>query len=265
MPFTFAVFVICGSALAGLPLFSGFLSKDAILTALTQWLGDGMSWRWLILVAALLVSFITVVYTFRMIWSVFAGDGRLTRSLDIEEPPLAMLIPMGAFAAGSVWLLFSFNPLSYSGWIYAALDGTANVHAATVTIFSAGWVILALITAYVSRKKVIDASLPANGFYLDAMYETLLARPTVWFGVVLQQIDLRWIDRTLHLFAYGQVILAHFSAWVDRVIVDGLVETIAGSARLTGSFARSFQGGNVQLYVFWAVFGIIIFIFWMLL
>jgi NADH-quinone oxidoreductase subunit L len=265
LPFTFAIFVICGSALAGLPFFSGFLSKDAILTALIQWSGDSLSWRWLIVAVAFLVSFATVIYTFRMIWSVFAGEGRLTRSLNIEEPPIAMLAPMGALAAGSLWVLFSFNPFSFSGWVFTALGGTAANHAAAVTYISAAWVMLALIIAYVLRQKVIDAAVLTHTFYLDTCYDAVFIRPAMRLGVILQSVDLHWIDRALHLTAYGHLIVAHFSAWIDRVIVDGLVDTIAGSARLTGLFARSFQGGKVQLYVFWALFGLIIFIFWMLL
>jgi NADH-quinone oxidoreductase subunit L len=48
-------------------------------------------------------------------------------------------------------------------------------------------------------------------------------------------------------------------------MVDGAVDGAAGLARVLGSFARSFQSGKIQLYIFWAVFAIIIFIIWTLL
>jgi NADH-quinone oxidoreductase subunit L len=63
---------------------------------------------------------------------------------------------------------------------------------------------------------------------------------------------------------YAQVIVAHVVAWIDRVFIDGTVNGTARLAGFGGKVTRSFQGGNIQLYIFWAVLTIIIFIIWAL-
>ncbi len=47
--------------------------------------------------------------------------------------------------------------------------------------------------------------------------------------------------------------------------VDGSVDGVAGVAKGIGSFTRSFQGGKIQLYIFWAIFAIIIFLIWLII
>lgn len=80
----------------------------------------------------------------------------------------------------------------------------------------------------------------------------------------VSSFDRNWIDKGIHGVAYAQVIFAHVVAWVDRVFIDGTVNGTARLAGFGGKITRSFQGGNIQLYIFWAVFAIIIFIIWAL-
>jgi NADH-quinone oxidoreductase subunit L len=70
MPFTFACFVIGGLALAGVPPFSGFFSKDEIL-AYTAARED---WHIVLAVVGYVAAFLTAVYTFRMIFRAFLGE-----------------------------------------------------------------------------------------------------------------------------------------------------------------------------------------------
>jgi len=70
MPFTFACFVIGGLALAGIPPFSGFWSKDEIISLI----GERGGWHWILFTAAYIGSFLTAVYTWRMIFRAFWGD-----------------------------------------------------------------------------------------------------------------------------------------------------------------------------------------------
>jgi NADH-quinone oxidoreductase subunit L len=70
MPFTFGCFVIGGLALAGVPPFSGFFSKDEILLLI----GDRGGWYWILYVAGYVGAFLTGVYTFRMIFRAFFGE-----------------------------------------------------------------------------------------------------------------------------------------------------------------------------------------------
>src|SRR5687767_14558837 len=70
MPFTFAAMVIGGLALAGVPPFSGFFSKDEILLLV----GERGGWHWILYVVGYLAAFLTAIYTFRMIFRAFYGD-----------------------------------------------------------------------------------------------------------------------------------------------------------------------------------------------
>jgi NADH-quinone oxidoreductase subunit L len=70
MPFTFACFVIGGLALAAVPPFAGFFSKDEILL----FIGHRGGWHWILYVVGYLGSMVTAIYTFRMIFRAFWGE-----------------------------------------------------------------------------------------------------------------------------------------------------------------------------------------------
>jgi NADH-quinone oxidoreductase subunit L len=70
MPFTFGCFVIGGLALSGIPPFSGFWSKDEIISLVAERGG----WHWILFGAAYVGSFLTAVYTWRMIFRAFYGE-----------------------------------------------------------------------------------------------------------------------------------------------------------------------------------------------
>jgi NADH-quinone oxidoreductase subunit L len=80
MPFTYGCMVIGGLALAGIPPFSGFFSKDEILLLI----GDRGGWYWALYVAGYLGAFLTGVYTFRMIFRAFWGDPA-PEAIELEE------------------------------------------------------------------------------------------------------------------------------------------------------------------------------------
>src|SRR4051794_22521009 len=70
MPFTFGCFVVGGLALSGVPPFSGFWSKDEIISLVAERGG----WHWILFVAGYIGSFLTAVYTWRMIFRAFWGE-----------------------------------------------------------------------------------------------------------------------------------------------------------------------------------------------
>jgi NADH-quinone oxidoreductase subunit L len=70
MPFTFGCFVVGGLALAGVPPFSGFFSKDEILA----YVAARDDWHIILAVVGYVAAFMTAVYTFRMIFRAFLGE-----------------------------------------------------------------------------------------------------------------------------------------------------------------------------------------------
>jgi NADH-quinone oxidoreductase subunit L len=264
LPYTLIMFVLSGASLAGIPFFSGFISKDAIVTSVFAW-SDGITWRWIILLCCFCVSFITVLYAFRLIWTVFFGQERSTAKLSVVEPPPVMRAPMAILAAASIWIVASINPFDFSGWVYSGLASGRQVHLGIIGIISAAWILLALLTAYFIRNISINAPLMRSGFYLNDIYKRVIEIPAFKAADVTTQTDKKWIDGILHFSAYVQLIIAHVTGWIDRAIVDGVVDDAAGMAKGIGIFIRTFQSGKIQLYVFWASFAIIIFIIWTLL
>ncbi len=267
LPFTFAAFVISGAALAGIPFFSGFLSKDAILTALLYWKGETFTWRWGVFGGAFLVSFLTALYTIRLIAKVFLGDERKTASLTVREPSWRMRGPVALLALGSFWFFVSWNPLNYHGWLYQPWRADENFHSALLVFISAAWVLIACAVGYYifRQPRTVQAPLLLNSFYVDRLYTQTIATRTYALALLTEKLDRRWIDGFLHFAAYGHVTLAYLTGWFDRVIIDGTVNGIAALIRTIGSFTRSFQGGKIQLYIFWSVLSIIIFLIWTLL
>lgn len=263
LPFTFAAMVISGAALAGLPLSSGFVSKEAIFTALYSWKGDTAHLRWVILGLAFIVSFITVLYIFRLIAKIFLGEERKTQSLTISEPPMIMRAPVALLAFASLWFIVSINPFSTGGWLMAK----QSQHDITLTVFSIVWILMAIAVAFLLYRKNrwLTSALLLKSFYLDWLYERTIITPTLAVAGVTEKTDRKIIDGFLHSLAYGQVLFAHIVSWFDRIIIDGTVNGVAYSSRLLGSFTRSFQGGKIQLYIFWSIFAIIIFLIWSLI
>jgi NADH-quinone oxidoreductase subunit L len=260
LPTVFGAFIVAGSSLAGLPFFSGFLSKDAILTAIVSWADAGSSWKWFIAAGVFIVSFLTMVYTFRLIWTIFCGEEKKTTGMSVVEPPVVMQAPLVMLAVCSLWIIVSWNPFVHTRW------GKLNLeHNWSITLFSMVWVIGALATSYLVRKKSFNYHTLLQGFYFDQLYHWTTKNIGLAISQTTAKIDKQWIDGFIHATAYGQVIIAHVTGWIDRAIVDGTVNGLAGMAKGVGAFTRSFQDGKIQLYIFWSVFTIIIFLIWTLL
>lgn len=263
LPFTFLAVLVSGASLAGIPFFSGFLSKEAILSALMEYPADTHGGKWVILLITIVVMFLTVAYMFRCVSRIFLGESRVKLPDALPGEPFVMRAPVALLAACSLWFIVSINPLDARGWLSVSLRPAGT----TLTLFSIAWVGLALLVSWIVMKKDRwpQSQTLMHTFYLDRLYNMLFAHPVVALATYTEKSDRRIIDGFLHALAYGQIIIAHLAAWCDRAIIDGSVNGAATLARVTGSFARSFQGGKIQLYIFWALFAIIIFLIWSLI
>lgn len=261
LPLTFIVFLVCGASLAALPLFSGFQSKESILVSMMLWDGFSLPWKVLSIILVLVTSFITVCYTFRLIWFAFIvpDAGRPVAALSIAEVPFVMRFPMAVLATASLWWIVSLNPLNFSGWF---MQGTTSLSA---TVLSLAVAFGALVTSFLYFRKRQStgpekelAAAFVNTFYLDRMYNAVVTRPVWRLSLLLWKFDRKYIDGLLHGVAYVQVTLAHIVGWFDRAFIDGIINGVARVAGGLGAFTRSFQGGKVQLYIFWAGLGLVL-------
>lgn len=207
LPGLFWVYLPPMLALAGLPLFSGFLSKDGIILASFGWAGHEGGVAWLVPVSAMLTAFLTAYYIGRLAMLVFAGptkEGSLKGSLSWK-----MLLPIGILSAFSCWIAFSLNPLDgEDSWLLRGLQvirGETGHHENPYHFVVLGLsVFLAtsgLMLAYFRfRKGVPQGKMPGfmlsfEHFYQDWFYEKVLGRAFVG--------------------------ISRLAAWFDRVVVDG--------------------------------------------
>ncbi|MHC2990608.1 proton-translocating NADH-quinone oxidoreductase subunit L [Pontibacter sp. HJ8] len=134
MPFTFYTYLLAAAALVGLPLFSGFLSKDAILSGSWAWAQtmsstQGNSLYFVVPFIGFLVVLLTAFYMGRHLWLMFFGSFRLPFDLNHlrlslkQEVERVMLLPVVVLAIFSLGIFFSVNPLSFTGsWVMQGIS-----------------------------------------------------------------------------------------------------------------------------------------------
>jgi NADH-quinone oxidoreductase subunit L len=246
MPVTAAVFVVGGLALAGIPLFAGFFSKDQILAAAYE---GGRSGLW---IAGLVAALGTAIYVSRAYLLTFEGGAR--EDLHPHESPVLMTVPMMVLAAGAV--LGGLLGLSVeTGRIQRFLEpvvGRAEAGAAAGGLSELALSVIATAVALVgiavgwflygsgridwmalrARFRGVQRTL-ARGFYVDDAYGALLVTP-------------------------GKAASA-FTAYVfDARVIDGAVN---GLGRLFGRAAgrgRRVQTGLVRTYALGFLLGAVL-------
>lgn len=256
LPFTFACYVIFAASLAGLPLFSGFLSKDTILANLFQ-LGESNPYFTYLGYAVLLGVFLTAFYMTRQVLTVFFGEFRnpLFSVKAVHEGSWKLKMPLALLAILSTGVVFSLNPLNAGhSWFWHFLNPMIEevVENHTIAIVSVAVGMAGILTAYLTKDKVIIYTLPT----FDGLYNWLFVAPTLALAKYLQVFDTKVVDFAVNALVTIQVQLATLSAWVDQTFVDGVPNGLATGAGIIGKVTRSVQGGKVQLYIVSALVGL---------
>lgn len=257
LPATFLAFVAAGAALAGLPFFSGFLSKEALLLQLIS----NRAWVWVVVFFA--VSFATVWYTYRLIYLIFARVPRVKYASYPHPTPAVMLFPVVILALCSMWPIAGINPFETENWLLRGLS--IELHSNdTLALASVLWVVLALASAHFFFRNRLPVSTGDSQPWLDQCYQKIIRNGTLRTSVAIAGIDRKWIDCFLHALVIIKVTLAYVVAWFDRNVVDGTVRGIAWLSQGVGNLLRWSGGNSVQTYVLGSVIALVIFLFWLL-
>ena len=236
LPRTYWAFVVGALALAGVPPFAGFFSKDSILAAALAhgWYGQ------ILWVAGMVGAFLTGLYTFRMLFMAFWGEPSAFvrehfHALQRDVVGVSLAVPVGILTVLSAfggWLQFAGIWTPVSNWLEpvapALVDASGLQEAASSLIavglglagIGAAWWIYAARHAEAPR----PVALFEHKFYFDELYDALFYRPAVF----LAQALLRWIERPL---------------------VFGSVREVAQTFRELGLETRAIQTGLVRTYV----------------
>jgi len=246
MPITFITFLAGTLALAGIPPFAGFFSKDEILVAAYHQLP-------LAFYLALPAVFLTAFYMFRLCFKIFPGEVKGHP----HESPLLMTAPLMVLALFSVGFGF-FNPFHGEEAAGASFFVMAVSVALALLGILAAWLVYGLkIVSLDGLKNNFVYKTIAAKFYLDEFYVYAVGVPVAYISRILSQFDKIIIDGLVNLIGTLTWIFAAVSRLFDVYIVDGLVNL---SGWLTSSAAgslRRLQTGLVQNYLLFVVIGIV--------
>ncbi len=255
MPWTRWTFLCGAVALAGLPPFSGFWSKDEILGSVLG-AAEGIhntNAYFVLYIAALITAGLTAFYTTRAYLLTFEGPTKIPPEAGhhAHESPRIMTIPLAILAVGALALgLVETFTHALSGMLTTHTTGLtklgdfhfdwSGMGVSTVIVLCGVGVALWM---YVLRQGVADAfakrapvlyQLSLNKFGFDEIYHALIVRPLDAFAAACRA--------------------------VDTYLVDGLVDLVGSLPRSLGGIFRPVQNGLVQFYALAMILGLTVFL-----
>jgi NADH-quinone oxidoreductase subunit L len=249
---------LCGAAaLAGVPLLSGFWSKDDILGAAFHAskvgsLAHGV--YWVLFYTGVLTAGLTAFYTFRAYFLTFWGEVKVPHEAGhhAHESPPVMLVPLVILAVGAVFAGLVVQPFTH--WFGELLSRTNGLEGAQAreewnfglmgvsTLVAVAGIALAWwmyvrqpgTAAALAQKYPGMYELSRNRFYLDEIYDALVVKPLT--------------------------ALASLCRVIDQYLVDGLVDLLGNVPRFLGLLFRPIQNGLVQFYALAMILGLVVFL-----
>ncbi len=254
MKTTAVTFIVGGLALSGIPPFSGFFSKDAILADIYN---KGFYFAWAI---GEITALMTAFYIFRLIFLAFFSESKLDPAKHVHESSKIMTVPMIILASLAVIIGFlgmpPFNESLFYGFLHTDFKNAA-VFAPAVN--NVPWYILSLISvlmglsgiyaAYilyikktVSPEKIKSIFKPLyalsyNKVYIDEIYNFLIVKPMLVFFDFLWRV-------------------------VDIKIIDGAVNGTASAFSFFSVKARKIQNGMLMSYILTLSIGAVALLFY---
>jgi NADH-quinone oxidoreductase subunit L len=277
IPWTFLTMGIATLAIAGIPPFAGFWSKDEILwKAFSSEHGSWVFW-----LVGVITAFITSFYMFRLLFMTFFGDYRGSQAEDQghgshghgsqghdghglpHESPMVMLVPLMILAAlsvvgGLVGIGNGFEhflaPVFGSGVAEGAGETASHgieilLMGISIAVACSGAIVAYVL--YISRPELpqrIAASMGSfystvlNKYYVDEIYAKVFVKPLV--------------EGSTSILWQG----------VDRKVIDDTVNNAADGARHVSNEVRQMQSGNLRSYAGWIAAGaavVIAYMVWM--
>jgi NADH-quinone oxidoreductase subunit L len=259
MPITFWCFLAGTLAISGIPLFSGFFSKDEILwKAFSSEHGHLLLW-----VVGVITAGLTAFYMFRLFFMTFMGKSRMDPEVEAHahESPRSMTIPLMVLAVLSVIGGYVGIPHSlggsnrFEGFLSSVFEhGHSTAHQTAhqvppteyyLMIISVVLVVIAIAIAY--RFYIRDLQIPKrlaerfnftyrmlfNKYYVDELYDRVVVNPLL----------------NLALFLWKKL---------DVLVIDGTANGIAYLVQSLGSIVRRTETGYLRNYALSLMFGAMI-------
>ena len=87
-------------------------------------------------------------------------------------------------------------------------------------------------------------------WYIDKIYNSIIVQPVLAISRSASWFDRNIIDGFINLLKNTVLILSKITAWIDKYIIDGLLHLLTSITLGIGNFARNFQSGKIQYYLF---------------
>lgn len=239
MPVTFWTMTVGFAALAGVPGFAGFFSKDAVVAAAWDRAGEGHAAGWIVLVGVCLTAVLTAFYCTRLwLWVSFGTPalGGARGIFEEEETPFDLdepkdQIELGPVRDGSPWMLAPMVLLAVGAVGLGYADGLhVDVPVAVATTVLA---LLGALPAYSLWQRGADPrpTVLEREFGFDAVYQRVVVAPV------------RFAARVVVVF--------------DDEVIGSYVRGSGTAGMLAARGFRRLQTGNVQTYLTGAVLGVV--------
>ena len=287
LPITYTTFLIFCLAISGIPLTSGFLSKDGILASAFAF--GNLTGHTIFVYTGFLVALMTAFYMFRLLYLTFHGEPRNKEKYDhAHESPAVMTVPLIILAVLSVFAFYTLNPLSaQTGWVLSkwlpvpqSVVPEANRYAFMVQHEA--------VPAELSHQTIIHSV-----EYTEAMHHAhypamIISLIVATLGILLASIMYllkkfnpdkisnavpwlyklslnKWYVDEIYdaTFVAGTLAFSRLLAWFDSTIVDGVVNGAASVthlvSRISGVFDSVVVDGLVNLTATLSgIFGLIV-------
>ena len=299
---TFIAFLIGGLALSGFPIITaGFWSKDEILAEMWHKLidvpGQGAVEAFAF-IALVLAAFLTAFYTWRQISMTFLGKARTESAESASESSKSMVVPLLILAVFALLLgfvgvnekfplfgpLFGGNPLHHFlgdfaktleieaeaipfNWIPVAFSvvialGGLGVSMLVYTRSGKGWQTVDQLDPVEAGMRKIGLGGVYNAmrrkFYFDELYKATIVRFALWFSRASAWFDRTIIDGVVNSVGRFGRWVADVSARFDRSVIDGIVNGMGSLANRAGGMLRVVQTGQAQTYLLVALLTVLL-------
>ena len=271
LPLTYATFLLSSLAISGIPLTSGFLSKDGILASAFAF--GSLTGYWIFAIVGFLVALLTAFYMFRLIIITFHGKPRDHHKYDhAHESPFVMAMPLVVLAGLSIFIWYTPNPISADqGWFLTKWIETPELHAPNSTRFDFMQSEVVAETEHAAEHNSSHGEIMYSEKYTEAMHgahypamflSLFVAALGIFTAFVFYQwkkVDVekltssvkplynfslnKWyFDELYHkTFVAGILGLSKIIYWFDATIVDGIVNGSATVTRAVSTFAGGFD------------------------
>ena len=239
MPQTGLVFIVGTLALAGVWPLAGFFSKEAVLA------GVWASGRTIVFLTLALTAFLTAFYMFRVVFITFFGRGHAHGDAHPHDAPWLMRGPLWILAALTVGIGLRF-----------ALPGGSDHHPAvwlTTLSLALAFAGIFLAWAMYGDGVALVGWGPAGGW----LPVDVVRRP---FAAIEFLARRRYFLDAIYVALYRGFMLgfARLVGWIDRYLVDGLLNVASAWTLRAGDALRRIQSGQAQDYVYGVSFGVLL-------